>query len=308
MTSVALDRPDRTFLPGELITGRGPRDVPIKVRCVCRTSGRGDAEEGAAPAVAAAPDGTFRLAAPGAPASFVGEVARWDWFLEAIDAKGDVIASVPIAIRNPPGLEVRAAQSDASRARAARRETRALRIVITLLTACGVAMVHGLMNDARYWIAGLVVGLLLLPSTVGLVLSFLTSRKIGHARIAVVQEGDHLACTVSLAANAKISAVRATLQVRERTQRHIPDQGPDEREHVIHHAQIQLATEGSGEWRGRLPIPTGPASVSWASSQISWHVYVRVVIPRFPDDERSIALVALPSSGPGAEHGPRWVW
>jgi hypothetical protein len=302
---IEIERADRTYVAGESIAGRvvGTSRFPegLVLVAVCRSGGYANSEAEVAAELALHPghESAFRIQAPASPPSFVGHIARWEWFLEARTRGGDVAASLPIQIRPPSSdLSLRALrEGDPARTRPSQRRMKSLLIQLMLLGACGFVIHHGLTHEGDYWIAGLIVaGFALLP-TAGTVWGILSARKIGNAQARVVHDGDALACTVWLAPTAQVPSVDATLRVRELTQREdTPEYGPERREHVIHEstAPLTAVAERPGEWAGKLSLAIAalPPSVSWPSSQISWAVHIRIGVPGLPADEQVIPLVA----------------
>jgi hypothetical protein len=304
--------------PGDTVRGRlllSPDldGIPdISVALVFETAGSCDGErEVLRQTQVRRPDGEravdFAVEGPRWPPTYRGRLFTGRWHLEV--QAGSEVARGELVVHAPPGpahLQV-VDHQEARQARPIARRLRRLAMLGLVEAACVAVILAGLSRGENYWVAGLVLGLLLLPPVIGTALGLASARAAGELAVSVLPTDAGLAVRARPGDASRVSSVTATLVVRERAQRRAGLDHAEFHEESLHERSVTLAPDGPGEFTGVVPVPAypeAPFTMSHSTAQVGWSLHLRAAITGAPDQERGVALVARPRAG--AQPPPAW--
>lgn len=321
-----LDRPDRTYRPGEAITGQVVLRVreeltrcEVRLALYWRTSGKGDVEQGEPDPQDLVLDERievgqrslpFSFTAPDGPPTLHGKLVNVDWVLDAFirtshgaaDLQDDLVlvAARTTVLDGKPRGKVRSG----ALARPKGPDPGDLRAA----AVCGVVGVIGLaigLNAGGGWMCGCgVPGLVLGVFAASLVPGALAARRLGPVTLEVADEvapGEHLRVALSFTPPQAVAlnAVRVTLRAEESA---TSGSGSDEKteKHQAFFERLELSGHTmvgpsgfTGEVEFRLP-PDAPASFATKKNSIRWTLQVEVDIPAWPDWRVELPIFVVP--------------
>jgi hypothetical protein len=309
--SISLDQSDRSYTPGDRVSGtvrvEVSQEVPkqeLRVTLGWRTHGRGNvANEEVARSVmhagsllpGAQHTYPFEFSLPKeGPYTYHGQDLNVDWQLEArsdIPWARDPVAREDILV-TPGDVSPRATQSSQSGDRAGSQQSdpqraRQLALVIGLVAfAGGIAGV--LLKGSPFPGIASVFGLLI---AAGPIRHLIASRRTGDVRLQLdeLTRDDQIQCSVHLAptASAQINHVRARLVVQE-----VVTRGSGTNRHTYRHQVHEQGADMLAAGRSvhgyaysvRLPIPQPvPWSFSASDNDLKWMVEVHIDVAGWPD-------------------------
>lgn len=322
--TIELDRADRTYAPGEAITGRVRARPSQDLRCDAltvsvevHTHGKGNpASAVGASEVIFRGDWSpgesvheFALRAPSQVRLYHGELINVGFRVVAtadVPWAFDPRVEEEIAVVHPPPQSLRLSWDEpAFAARQASAGPFTCGGIVAMLLGVGLMAGAGTSSFLDE-IAPCSLPLLILGGIVaiGSGRRWLAQRKLGAVRLRLVHEGPAsyraqsggLTCRLELRPGANVRAARAEIVVRETATR---GSGTDKKTetHELHGSDVDLALAEPGVYVGRLelpPIATTPYSFKVGDSGIEWLVNVRVEIDGWPDWSSTIPLVAAP--------------
>jgi hypothetical protein len=322
-----FDRPDRTYRPGEEITGRvllrssvELNRVEVRIALNWRTSGKGDVEQGDEPlAIDVAmdervePDALrafpFTLPAPDGPPTFHGKLLNVDWILEAFvhstrgsaDAQEDVVlagARTTILEGKPHG-KVR------SRALAAVPGPESLTATAFVAGAAALGLSIGVMGGEGAMCFCGFPGFALALCALAMVPGALAVKRLGRVELEVPQEvapgeGLTVALRIRPPKRVALNAITVTLRGEESV---TAGSGSDKKveQHEVYRTFVTLSQATivepngfAGEVELQLP-PDALPSFATTKNSIRWTLSVNIDIPSWPDWNVKLPIIVLPS-------------
>jgi hypothetical protein len=322
-----LDRPDRTYRPGEAITGQVVLRVreeltrcEVRVALYWRTSGKGDVEQGQPEALDLVLDERldvgarslpFSFTAPDGPPTVHGRLVNVDWVLYAFvrtsHGAADLHDDLVLVAARSTVLDGKPRGSVRSRSLARPKTPDAADLSAAALLG-GISLI-GLaigLNGGEGWMCGcglpgLVAGL----CAAALVPGALAARRLGPVTLEVADEvapGEHLRVALSFTPPQAVAlnAIRVTLRAEESATSGSGSDAKTEK-HQAFFERLDLSgptTVGpsgfTGEVELRLP-PDAPPSFATSKNSIRWTLQVEVDIPSWPDWRVELPIFVVPS-------------
>jgi hypothetical protein len=326
--SLGLDRPDRTYRPGEAITGQVVLRVEEELTCSevrlalhWRTSGRGDVEQGEAAALYLVLDERlevgeravpFSLVAPDGPPTFHGRLLNVHWVLDAF------VHTNRGAVERQKELVLVGARSALLHGRLRGKvRTRALADVPPSAASLGLALLVSAIAAVTLAVMGNgaaalsffmgVIGCGLAIVGVGMLLRPLAALRLGRVTLEVPEEvapGERLRVAMSFTPPRPVplNGIRVTLRAEESATSATSGSGPETRTRKRSDFQETVWLSGpktieprgfTGDVELRVP-PDAPASFQTAKNSICWTLHVEVDIPSWPDWSVEVPIVVVP--------------
>lgn len=321
---MALDRADRTYRPGEEITGRvilwmtrALWRCEVRLAIHWRTSGAGDVSRGEPVAIDLVVDERveagerllpFSLPAPDGPPTYAGTLIRVEWVLEAFVRSSEGVANIEedfvLVDARATVLDGKPRGKVRSRSLVKVPTTPGLGVAAFLGVTALTSVLLGTSLGGGWNCLCSAPGLLFAGIALSMIPGGLAAERLGPLLLEVAEEvapGEHLRVALRFEPPKRMTldAIDVTLCAEERATSGAGASRRDETREVARYtvrltSRLIVDPSGfSGEVELAVP-PDAPVSFAAADSSIRWTLRVEIDIPDWPDWRIALPVVVVP--------------
>lgn len=320
--SIHVDRPDRTFSPGDSIRGHvrieGPSRGELVLELGWRTSGRGNVDRDRALRLTLIDTGLpgttralpFEVTAPDGPPTFQGHFVRLDWVISVRTPGRMLRPSDPLAEEDLVITGARETVLASARQRQRRRRRGLSRIQGgTALTALGLLLAGAALGAIGWSARGdllcpcSIFGLILLGSGVAALRNPLAARRLGRVHLELSEEvspGESLRVRLEIEPpwQVALNGIWLRLEGEERATSGSGSDARTERRNVFL-KRVNLCereiVHGPRTWEAEIPLSAEvPVSFSTGNNELHYELELRIDIPGWPDWHVKVPILVLP--------------